>query len=727
MQTIDTLLTTIQSQGKNIDAGKVREAYDFAALHHQGQKRLSGDDYITHPLAIAFILVDLNLDTETIVSGLLHDVVEDTDVDITQIRERFGPTVAEIVDGVTKIGKLKLVNKQELEAESLRKMMVAMSADIRVILVKLADRLHNMRTLSSQKEEKQKPIARETLDIYAPIAHRLGIFKIKWELEDLAFRYLEPEAYYDLVEKVSQKRQQRLGKIEKYISKIKERFDSEGIPAKIEGRPKHFYSIYRKMQKGKNFNEIYDLIAVRILVDTETQCYWGLGLVHTMWKPLPPGRVKDYIAMPKPNMYQSLHTTVIGDDGAPFEIQIRTYDMHRTAEYGIAAHYKYKEGKTSNSDDSFERRISWIRQLLEWQNELIDADVGEVAEIIKSDLVTDEIYVVSPKGRIVELPVGSCPIDFAYRIHSDVGHHCVGAKVNGKMVPLATKLTTGDQVEILTNKSSRGPSRDWLSIVKSSHAKAKIRSWYKKADREENIAKGKELLEKEAKRLHCPLSTFTQSKYSDFVFGRFTANSWEDIYSAIGYGGLRANFVLQRIIEQFKDDFSFLEKEETVKRRVHKNTQKDLSRSVIVKGYYDDDLMVRFAKCCTPVPGDKIIGYITKGRGISVHRSDCVNILNLAEEEKRDRLIEVFWADMEKECDDFCAQIEIYAANRHKLLSDISTLISNEGLSINAMNVTTDDDVAHFVLAVQLGSTKQLDSLIGKIKNIKDVLKVYRS
>jgi len=713
LSTIDDVIKAVLQYNPTADIEKIKKAYEFAKAAHQTQTRLSGEAYITHPVEIAFILAGLQMDTATILAGLLHDVIEDTAYTFEDIEKNFGKEVAELVDGVTKIAKLEYSNKEDQQAESFRKMFIAMANDIRVIIIKLADRLHNMRTLSAMRKEKQIQKSNETLDIYAPIAHRLGIFKIKWEFEDLALRYLEPEQYYQLVEKVAQKRQEREKYIEDFVKILSDKLLKEGISYNIEGRPKHFYSIYKKMQSGKNFNEIYDLTAVRVLVDSVNDCYAVLGWVHTLWKPIP-GRIKDYIAMPKPNMYQSLHTTVIGPGGSPVEIQIRTKDMHRIAEYGIAAHWKYKEGKKGS--DELAEKLHWLWEIKELEEQLHDSD--EFMETVKKDLYTDEVFVFTPKGKVIELPTGACPIDFAYRIHSDVGNKCVGAKVNGKMVPIHSKLKSGDIVEVITSNSSKGPSRDWLKVVVSSHAKNKIRTYFRKADREENIAKGKDLLEREIKHSKLAFNEIIKNDYSDFIFKRFNVTGWEDLYSAIGYGGIKPGYIIQRVKDNFKQDFPVAEPVSIVQSPKPVNKGK----SVHVQGH--SDLAVKFAKCCLPVPGDTIMGYITRGKGITVHRADCINIKN---SDEMDRLIDVDWVDESIPSEKFSAELVIKANDRKGLISDISTIISNEGISIAGFTSKTNKDgIVHMSLDIIIQNTKQVDRLIGKLSSISNLISVYR-
>lgn len=714
------LINKITSYNKDADIDIVIKAYELAEIAHKGQKRKSGDDYIVHPISVAMILAELQLDIPTITASILHDVIEDTEYSFEDIKDQFSLEIADLVDGVTKISKLEFTSKEEQQAESLRKMIIAMAKDIRVILIKLADRLHNMRTLKSMPENKQKEKAQETLDIYAPIAHRLGISKIKWELEDISLRYLDPEGYYELVEKVASKRQEREEYIEKVIKELKERLDNSEIQADIHGRPKHFYSIYRKMVlQNKSFDQIFDLIAVRVIVNSIKDCYGVLGVAHTMWKPIP-GRFKDYIAMPKPNMYQSLHTTVIGPKGDPFEIQIRTWEMHRTAEFGIAAHWKYKEGAEG---DGFDDKLSWLSEILEWQRELQDAN--EFMETLKVDLFTDEVFVFTPKGDVYELPKGSCPLDFAYRIHSDVGNRCIGAKINGKIVPLNYTLQNGDIVEILTSSNSNGPSRDWLKIVKSSHARNKIRQYFKKEKKDENIQKGKELLEKEVRRQGLHNTTILKHQYLEYVAEHSNFNSIDDLYASIGFGGVKPNYVIQKIRMKYKNELNIENTDEMLELKENKNisSMKDytnLDKAVKVSGF--KDMAVRFSKCCNPVPGDNIVGYITRGRGVSVHRADCVNIRNT---DDIGRLIDVEWVKYTNA--NFISEINIKAKDVKGLLTKITNTLSDQDISIVSLNVKTDHlGFAYFNLTIEVKTIKELNQLIKKLKKISEIISIYR-
>lgn len=700
----------------------VERAYNYAAQAHEGQKRVSGEDYIFHPLEVAMILAELNMDNITIAASLLHDVIEDTKCTYEDCKNLFGEEITMLVDGVTKLGRLEYKTKEEQQAESLRKMFIAMAKDIRVIMIKLADRLHNMRTLRFLPPEKQKEKARETMEIYAPIAHRLGISKVKWEMEDLALRYLEPKGYYELVDKVAKKRKEREDEINHVMEILKEKLNEVGIDAHIEGRPKSFYSIYRKMYyQNKSFEQIFDLTAVRIIVDTVKDCYGVLGIVHTLWKPIP-GRFKDYIAMPKPNMYQSLHTTLLGSDGQPFEVQIRTWEMHKTSEIGIAAHWKYKEGNTTQSD--FDEKLKWLRQMLEWQNEI--KDTREFMETLKVDLFTDEVYVFTPKGDVIDLPVESTPIDFAYKIHSQIGNRCIGAKINGRIVPLDYKLQNGDIVEIITSAVANGPGRDWLKIVKSSQAKNKIRQWFKKEKREENIQKGKELLEKEIRRNGYTTVQLLRREWMEAIYKKFSLHSLEDMYASLGYGGLTPNQIITKLKEEFRKTQKLEETaEDSIERQVEKAQERKKryhSTGVKVKGV--ENILIRFSKCCNPVPGDEIIGYITKGRGVSVHQKDCPNIANLMSEQER--FIEVEWNSQTKES--YNADVEVRAADRKGLLAEITAIIDESKININAFHSrTTKDKIAIINFILEINDVEQLNKLIRKFRKIEGVLDVFRA
>ena len=716
---VDELIARIQKYHPDDDMDLVRQAYDFAEKAHAHQVRKSGDPYFCHPCAVAIILTDLMLDATTIAAGLLHDCVEDVEgCTLDGIRAQFGDEVALLVDGVTKLSQLNFANREEAQAETLRKMFLAMAKDIRVVLIKLADRLHNMRTLKWQKPERQVPIARETLDIYAPLAHRLGVYTVKWELEDLSLRYLDPEGYYELVRLVGMKREEREQLIAQVTQELKARLNEAGIKCEIDGRPKHFYSIYKKMKtQNKTFDQINDLIAVRVLVNTKQDCYFALGIVHTIW-PQVPGRFKDYISMPKANMYQSLHTTVV-NQGRPFEVQIRTFEMHRTAEYGIAAHWRYKEGKAA---DELDTKLSWLRRILDWQSDA--KDPGDFSELLKFDLFADEVFVFTPKGDVVSLPRGATPLDFAYRIHSAVGNRCIGAKVNGRIVPLAHQLETGDFVEVMTSSSSHGPSRDWLNIVKTSEAKAKIRAWLKKEQREENIAHGREMLEKEAKRLGYTMSQLSKPELVETLYKRYSVQSYDDVCAMVGFGGLSTIQVLNRLIEEYKktqkpeDIVPPPEPPETPPPRKPSSS----SNGVIVKG--ESGMLVRFAKCCSPLPGDKIIGYVTRGRGVSVHRADCVSLKDPGVEQ--DRLIEVEWEDKDSS-GTYEAEIRIVCYNRTGLLAELSVLFASMEVPVSAISAhTLRDNTFLFNISLVIKSTQQLAKIIKELNKWPDIIEVSR-
>ncbi|GAA0177286.1 bifunctional (p)ppGpp synthetase/guanosine-3',5'-bis(diphosphate) 3'-pyrophosphohydrolase [Clostridium sediminicola] len=717
------LYNAIDKNCTNVDKEFIKRAYELAKKAHISQMRESGEPYIIHPLNVAIILAEMGLDENVIAASLLHDVIEDTEYTFGDIEELFNSQVAILVEGVTKLSKIKYQTKEERQAENVRKMLFAMTKDIRVILIKLADRLHNMRTLKFMSEKKQKEKAKETLDIYAPLAHRLGISKIKWELEDLSLRYMHASEYYTLVKLIAEKREER----EMYISAIKnellEKLNCAGINPEIDGRPKHFYSIYRKMVvKDKKIEEIFDLTAIRILVDDIKDCYAALGIVHTMYKPIP-GRFKDYIAMPKPNMYQSLHTTVIGPHGKPFEIQIRTFDMHKTSEYGIAAHWKYKEG--SEGDKEYEQKLSWLREVLEWQRETSNPE--EFMEDFKIDMFSDEVFVFTPKGKVINLPYHSTPIDFAYRIHTDVGHKCVGAKVNGKIVPLDYHLKTGEIVEISTGSATKGPSKDWLNITKSNQAKSKIRAWFKKQQKDETLDKGRELLEKEAKKQGHHLSELTKGKPFEKFLKRYNLKDLEEVFVSVGNGNMLAPTAISKIIgysnKKEKIDIEALKEQLIKDSKVPRKKKK--SPGVIVKGI--DNVLIRFAKCCNPVPGDDIIGYITKGRGVSVHRKDCVNVNNLIFTDSS-RMIEVEWENTESFKLDYIAEIEVKADDRPGLISEVMEVVVNKKLSMNAMNAKTlKNNIAVVSLKIRISDIQRLKEVIKQLKHINGVIAVYRT
>ena len=723
---VEVLIQKIKENCTNVDLNVVNKAFNLAFEAHKEQKRESGEPYIIHPIDVSTILAELGMDTSTIVAGLLHDVIEDTDYTYDDIKNIFNEEIANLVSGVTKITKMEYKSKEEQQADNFRKMLLAMSNDIRVIIIKLADRLHNMRTLKYMPKQKQKRISKETLDIYAPIAHRLGISKVKWELEDLCFRYLHEEEYYELVNEIAEKRVEREIYISKTIEDLYKRLEEAGIDSDIDGRPKHFYSIYRKMvTKNKSIEQIFDLTAIRILVNTVKDCYEVLGIVHTIYKPIP-GRFKDYIAMPKPNMYQSLHTTVIGPQGKTFEIQIRTFEMHKTAEYGIAAHWKYKEGDSCDTKDkAFENKLVWLRDILEWQKEASDAK--EFMEGFKINLFTDEIFLFTPKGVVIDLPNGSTPIDFAYRIHTDIGNKCIGAKVNGKIVPLDYKLKTGQIVEILTSNTSKGPNMDWLSIAKSNQAKSKIRAWFKKAKKEENITKGKELLEREIKKQGVHYADIAKGEVYDKIIKRYNINYMEDLYALVGLGVIVASSFISKLKEESlsKDEKA---KEESLSKAIEENISKTKKRKkennygVTVRG--EDNLMVRFARCCNPVPGDDILGYITKGRGVSIHRKDCSNLQTLIEEDSQ-KVVDVAWGTAKGVA--YMAEIQVKSEDRSGVLSDIMNVIMESKLPLNALNAkSAKSNLAYVNIKVKIDTIEQLKELMRKIRKLTGVMDVYR-
>ncbi len=723
--TIEAILDAVKSYQPNADTDLIRRAYELADAAHKGQKRVSGEDYIIHPLAVAKILTDLQIDDITISAAILHDVVEDTTHTLEEMRERFGDEVAMLIDGVTKLGRIQYKSKEEQQLESYRKMFLAMAKDIRVIMIKLADRLHNMRTLKYMREDKQKRIARETIEIYAPLANRLGISNVKWELEDLCLRYLDPKAYYDLVESVKQKRQERQAFIDEAHRQIEEKLEEAHMTAEIQGRAKHFYSIYKKMKRDqKDISEIYDLSALRVLVDSVKDCYGVLGIIHAMWKPLP-GRFKDYIAMPKSNGYQSLHTTVICR-GYPLEIQIRTFAMHKVSEYGVAAHWKYKEaGRSVGATHEYDQKMSWLRQMVSLQHELDDP--REYFEALKVDVFSDEVFVFTPKGDVIDLPKGSIPIDFAYRIHTEVGHHCVGAKVNSKIVPLEYKLKNGDIVSIITNKSNNGPSRDWLNIVASSETRTKIRSWFKKQRKEENIARGMDMMEKEAKHLGYVPKELLRPERLELLAKKLNIPQVNDLLASIGYGGITVNGILAKLIDMHKQDLQKSTPPDISQmlselKQPLKNRKKKASHGILVEG--EGGFLVRLARCCNPIPGDPITGYITRGRGVSVHRSDCPNLLN---DMDFSRVIEVNWdIGLDKV---YTVQIEIVCNDKTGLLAELFALPAE--MKVNISSLTAKTNKANKTSIVNMGldvrNSQQVAQIMTKIRRMKDVYSVSRS
>ena len=713
---IEDLIEIIEKYMTEEEVAFVMKAYEYAKLMHKDQKRKSGEPYIIHPVNVAIILADLDMDVETIVSALLHDVVEDTPATYDDIKEMFSEDVAKIVDGVTKLNKLNYKSSEAFQAENLRKMILAMNNDIRVIIVKLADRLHNLRTLEYMNEEKRKQKAQETIEIYAPLAGRLGIFKIKWELEDLSLRYLDPEGYYDLVEKINKKRSEREKEINEIIKKISAELDKQELHYDISGRPKNFYSIYKKMKgKSKSFESIYDLIAVRILVDTVKDCYAVLGIVHSMWKPLP-GRFKDYIAMPKPNMYQSLHTTVISDTGEIFEIQIRTYEMHEVAEYGIAAHWKYKGGKTQGKD--VDSKLDWLRQLLEWQKDL--KDPKEFIDTLKIDFFDDEVFVFTPNGDVVDLPEGSTPVDFAYRVHTGVGNTCVGAKVDSRIVPLNYKLKNCNIVEVITQKSSSGPSRDWLKFVKSPRAKQKIKQWFKSKEKDISIEKGKELFDREAKKLGLDTNILDNEKIYQKLAKELSINSISDLFASIGYGNFKEKLVINKIlnIKNAIENVGLTKNEDDY---LKSSSSKKDATGVRIDGL--EGMKIKFAKCCNPVPGDEIIGFVTRGYGVSVHRKDCTNIANYLDS---DRCLEAEW-DTEAS-DKFLANVTIRAVDRTGILSEITAMAKEANVGIQSLSAKSNTISDIFIyLTFEVVGKDELDKMIQKLKTINGILDVYRA
>lgn len=713
---MDELLQKLKKNFSEAEFQELKAAYDFSAAAHEGQKRQTGEPYFIHPCAVVNILVDLGFDdVSTLVAAFLHDVLEDTPVTSDELEQKFGKEVLELVEGVTKLDKIKFVSAEDEQAENLRKMFFAMAKDYRVIIIKLADRLHNMRTLDALKPEKQIKIATQSLKIYAPLAGRLGLSFVKCELEDLAMRYLYPDDYYELVEFIKTKSKERQQFIEKICDELKAKLQELGIEGEVNGRQKHLYGIYKKMLKqGKNIEQIYDISAVRVIVNEVQDCYTVLGAIHTMWMPLP-GRFKDYIAMPKPNGYQSLHTTVITKFKETFEIQIRTYEMHRIAEYGIAAHWKYKEGKTGAT--KIDDQINWLREVMDTQRE--SSDSHEFLENIEGNVFTDEVYVFTPKGKVLNLPVGSTTVDFAYAIHSAVGNKCIGAKVNGKIVPLNTVLNTGDIVEILTTNSGKGPSRDWIKFVKTASARTKIRQYFKKEMKEENIKRGKDMLEREAKRRGYNLSELLSTAGLNYIMNRYTLSSIDDLYASVGFGGLTTNQIIVKLIDYFKRDL--LSKNPVAEIKTISTTGKSSSgNGVLIRGY--DDFLVRLSHCCNPVPGDKIVGYVSRGRGVSVHCVDCPNVKNMEPE----RLIEAKWDDVISQ--NFLASLKIYCENKGGILAAVTTIISNMKISITGAFARSDNDsgTAEITVMLEVKSTDQVEDVIKKLKTLPEVIDVHR-
>ena len=705
------------------ECDQIMKAFTLADKAHEGQFRASGEPYIMHPLAVAEILAHLQIDHITLIAALLHDVVEDTEYTKEDIEKLFGAEVAFLVDGVTKLNQFQYETKEDRQMENYRKMILAMAKDVRVVVIKLGDRLHNMRTLKHMRSDKQKRIAKETLEIFAPLAHRLGIFNVKWELEDLSFRYLEPDKYYDLVDQMKQKRQAREDIVNDTMEQLTKALGEAGIKADIKGRPKHFYSIYKKMKKdNRDLSQIYDLLAVRVIVDTVPDCYAVLGIAHSIWKPLP-YRFKDYISMPKSNMYQSLHTTVIGTMGQPVEIQIRTWEMHRVSEYGVAAHWRYKEGN-KGADKEFDQKVAWLRQVLEWQD---TSNPKELVNALKLDVFSGEVFVFTPKGDVVKLPIGSVPLDFAYRVHTDVGHRCVGAKVNGKIVPLDYTLQNGDIVDIITSKTGK-PSLDWLNIVGSSESKNKIRNWFKRENKEENIEKGLETLEREAKRLNYSWKELCADNRIQQVVKQLKSNTENELYAACGYGGIPVSTVLLRLVELYKKSKEHEDARKTTEQIIEKLKVQGAKKAkngtgVLVKG--EPGVMVRMAKCCNPVPGDDIIGYITRGRGVSVHRSDCTSLGHTPED--LERMIEVSWDEASTES--FHVGIDIQAYDRSGILMEVMAVLSELKITITNMNAKVLENTKNVMIniVVEIRDISQLDFVMTKLRRIREVYTVQRS
>ena len=735
---VERLKECIHKYHPSEDISMIKKAYELAEKAHEGQTRKSGEPYIIHPLCVALILADLEMDKETIVAGILHDVAEDTVVTIDEIAQQFSEEVALLVDGVTKLGQLSYdADKVEVQAENLRKMFLAMAKDIRVIIIKLADRLHNMRTLKYMTEAKQKEKAKETMEIYAPIAQRLGISRVKIELDDLALKYLEPEAYYDLVEKIATRKNDREKYVQSLVSEVKRHIDEAGIKAEIYGRSKHFFSIYKKMvNQKKTLDQIYDLFAIRIIVEDVKNCYAALGVIHEMYTPIP-GRFKDYIAMPKPNMYQSLHTTLIGPTGTPFEIQIRTYEMHRTSEYGIAAHWKYKESGegAKNAADAEEEKLAWLRQILEWQQDM--SDNREFVTLLKSDLnlFSDTVFCFTPTGDVKNLPTGSTPIDFAYSIHSAVGNKMVGAKVNGRLVPIDYQVQNGDRIEIITSQNSKGPSRDWLSVVRSTQAKNKINQWFRSVSKEENVARGKDLLSESAKSKNLSIEAICKPKYQERVMRRYGFHDWEAVLSAVGQGSLKEGQVVNRLYDAYLEQHPLVRTDEDILNEhataEYSHSRDNVPRSkngIIVRGLHD--VSVRFSKCCSPVPGDEIVGFVTRGRGVSIHRTDCVNIMNLDDSE-RVRMIDAEWQPEyldEHKNDLFTADIRIFGNNRTGLLVDITKIFTEKNIDINSIHSqVSKQDVATIDISFGVRGRDELSSLMDRIRSVESIIDIERT
>ena len=722
--TIQDVISKKKEITRRVDSKQIMKAYNYAVEHHGDQKRRSGEPYIIHPINVAYILAGVGLDEATICAALLHDVVEDTDVTDNDLRKEFGEEIADMVAGVTKLGAMQFSTVEEQQAEDYRKMFLAMGKDIRVIIIKLADRLHNMRTLKFLRRERQIANAKETMEIYAPLANRLGLYSMKWELEDLSFKYLYPEEYHELVEGINKKRDERLRFIEKIMDDIRVQLKKQHIDAEVTGRAKHLYSIYKKMKRdNKSLDQIYDLFALRILVNSVKDCYSALGVVHEMYSPMP-GRFKDYISVPKPNMYQSIHTTLLGDKGTPFEVQIRTWDMHRIAEYGIAAHWAYKEASYFGKKQAVkveEDKLAWLRESLEWQKDMQDPQ--EFLDTLKTELFEDEVYVFTPKGAIKVLPRGATPIDFAYSIHEEIGNHMTGCKINSKMMPIITQLKSGDIIEVITSDNSKGPSRDWLKFVKSTKAKNKIQGWFKKEERTENIEKGKDLIEKEIKRIGIARADLLKTEYIEPMLDRYKYKNLEEMYAAVGFGANSAVKVIAKILQEYRKEHE----EENIEEKIEKlNTQKTRkqkpsSSGIVVKGI--DNCLVKLSKCCNPLPGDEIIGYITKGRGVSVHRKDCINVKDLLTEENR--IIDVKWYEETKE--NYNVNIEVLANDRNGLLVDILNQIKDAKAKLMGVNTkTTKERIAIIDINIEVENIEELNKVIRTIKKIDSVYEVRR-
>mgnify|MGYP000006714997 CR=1 FL=1 len=722
--TIQDVITKKKEISKRVDTKAIMKAYNYAVQHHGDQKRRSGEPYIIHPINVAYILAGVGLDEATICAALLHDVVEDTDVTDADLRRDFGEEVADMVAGVTKLGSMQFTSVEEQQAEDYRKMFLAMGKDIRVIIIKLADRLHNMRTLKYLKRDRQIANAKETMEIYAPLANRLGLYSMKWELEDLSFKYLYPEEYHELVEGIDKKREERLKFIEKIMGDIRVQLKKQHIDAEVTGRAKHLYSIYRKMKRdNKTLDQIYDLFALRILVNSVKDCYAALGVVHEMYSPMP-GRFKDYIAVPKPNMYQSIHTTLLGEKGTPFEVQIRTWEMHRIAEYGIAAHWAYKEanyGKKGKQVVTVTKdKLAWLRETLEWQQDMKDPQ--EFLNTLKTELFEDEVYVFTPKGKILVLPRDATPIDFAYSIHEEIGNHMVGCKINSKMMPIITKLQSGDIVEIMTSDSQKGPSRDWLKFIKTTKAKSKIQSWFKKEQRSENIEKGKDLIDKEIKRIGISHDELFKQDYINAALDRYKFKNLEDMYASVGFGAISQVKIISRMLEEYRKSH----KEENIEQKIEeltskRKTVKPSSTGVVVKGI--DNCLVKLSKCCNPVPGDNIIGYITKGRGVSVHRTDCVNVKDLLKEE--DRIIDVYWYT--EKAASYNVDITVYANDRSGLLADVIQVLSNLKTKLMGLNSkATKEHIATIEITIEVENIEELNKVLKELRKVDSVYEVTR-